>query len=391
MSSQLSALKGRLTAASYAFAWWLVCRVPEPWGRWIFRQAGEIAWRRQGHGVQVLEANLRRVIGPEPSGKELRALSRAGMSSYARYWFEVFRLPVISAERLVTDMRCEGEDRLLGTFAAGRGAVLALPHMGNWDQAGAWVIARGVPKITTVAERLEPESLARRFFAFREGLGFEVLPATGGVSRFGVLAQRLREGGLVCLPADRDVTGGGIEVDFFGEKAHMMGGAAALAVQTGAPLMAVTLWFDGPLWCAHIHEEIPVPEGGTRREKVAAMTQEVARVFEAGIAAHPEDWHMLQRVFTADLDLARLAAAEARAEAADAAEAPDGEAGAEDAEAADGEARAEDAEAAGGEAPAAQAPDGTGQERAALNGQVDGGALDGLSGGAGADEGGSEP
>jgi KDO2-lipid IV(A) lauroyltransferase len=371
MSNLLSALKGRLTAASYAFAWRLVCRVPESWGRWMFQQAGDIAWRRQGQGVQVLEANLRRVIGPEPSGKELRALSRAGMSSYARYWFEVFRLPVISAERLVTDMHSEGEERIHAALAAGRGAVLPLPHMGNWDQAGAWIIARGVPKLTTVAERLEPESLARRFFAFREGLGFEVLTATGGVSRFGVLAQRLRAGGLVCLPADRDVTGGGIEVDFFGEKAHMMGGAAALAAQTGAALLPVTLWFDGPLWCAHIHEEIPVREEGNRREKVAAMTQEVARVFEAGIAAHPEDWHMLQRVFTADLDLARLAAAEARAEAA--------------AEA------VEAAEAADGPEPAAQEPGGTGQQRAALNGQAEGGALDGLPGGTGAGEGGSEP
>jgi len=363
MSNALSALKGHLTAASYAVAWWLVCRVPESWGRWVFEQAGDIAWRRQGHGVQVLEANLRRVLGPEASGQELRAVSRAGMNSYARYWFEVFRLPVISPERLVADMRCEGEDRLFGTLDSGRGAVLALPHMGNWDQAGAWVIARGVPKFTTVAERLKPESLARRFFAFREGLGFEVLPATGGVSRFGVLAQRLRAGGLVCLPTDRDVTGGGIEVDFFGEKAHMMGGAAALAVQTGAALMPTTLWFDGPLWHAHIHEEVPVPEGGTRREKVAAMTQQVARVFEAGIADHPEDWHMLQRVFTADLDLARLAAAEARVQAAEAADAP----------AADGDAAHADA----------------GEARASLNGHVDGASLDGLSGGAG--EGGSEP
>ena len=190
MSKVLSALKGRVTAASYAAAWWLVCRVPESWGRWVFQQAGEIAWRRQGTGVQLLEANLRRVIGPEPSGKELRALSRAGMHSYARYWFEVFRLPVISAERLVTEMHCEGKDRLLGTLASGRGAVLPLPHMGNWDQAGAWIIACGVPQLTTVAERLKPESLARRFFAFREGLGFEVLPATGGVQRFGILAQQ---------------------------------------------------------------------------------------------------------------------------------------------------------------------------------------------------------
>jgi lauroyl/myristoyl acyltransferase len=311
-------VRERLIAASYALAWWLVRRVPESWGRWVFRQAGDIAWRRQGPAVAVLEGNLRRVIGPEPGGKELRALSRAGMASYARYWFEVFRLPVISQERIVANMNCvAGKDRLLATLAAGRGAVLALPHMGNWDQAGAWIIASGAGKFTTVAERLEPESLARRFFAFREGLGFEVLPATGGVARFGTLAQRLRAGGLVCLPADRDVTGGGIEVDFFGEKARMMAGAAALAVQTGAALMPVTLWFEGDDgWGAHIYEEIAVPAEGDRREKVQAMMAQVARVFEEGIRAHPEDWHMLQRVFVADLDLARLAAAEAKARTA---------------------------------------------------------------------------
>ena len=370
MSDVLSALKGRLISASYALAWWLICRLPESWGRWVFAKAGEIAWRRQGPGVQVLEANLRRVVGPEPSGKELRALSRAAMDSYARYWFEVFRLPVISGERLVAEMHCEDEDRLFAALDSGRGAVLALPHMGNWDQAGAWIIARYVPRLTTVAERLKPESLARRFFAFREGLGFEVLPATGGVQRFGVLAQRLRAGGLVCLPADRDITGGGIEVDFFGEKAHMMGGAAALAAQTGAALMPVTLWFDGPYWGAHIHEEIPVPEDGTRREKVAAMTQQVARVFEAGIAEHPEDWHMLQRVFSADLDLGRLAAAQATARAAE---------------------DTEDAEGAGGTvADAADVPGARSRaDRAALNGQAGGATLGGLADGADAGEGGS--
>jgi KDO2-lipid IV(A) lauroyltransferase len=317
MSKAWSAVKGRLIAVSYAVGWWLVCRVPESWGRWVFQQAGDIAWRRQGPSVQVLEGNLRRVIGPDATGKELRALSRAGMSSYARYWFEVFRLPVISRERIVDQMGfVPGEDATFATLNAGRGVVLALPHMGNWDQAGVWVIAEGAPKITTVAERLEPESLARRFFAFREQLGFEVLPATGGTARFGILAQRLRQGGLVCLPTERDVTGTGIEVDFFGEKALMMGGPAALAVQTGAALMPTTLWFKPDGWGAHIHEEIPVPAEGSRREKVLAMMQEVARVFEAGIRAHPEDWHMLQRVFVADLDLDRLARAEAKAQAA---------------------------------------------------------------------------
>jgi phosphatidylinositol dimannoside acyltransferase len=139
-----------------------------------------------------------------------------------------------------------------------------------------------------------------------------VLPASGGQNPFGVLAQRLRAGKLVALPCDRDVTGGGIEVEFFGEKALMMGGPAALAVQTGAALMPATLWFDGDRWGVRIYEEIPVPEVGDRWQKSAAMTQQIARVFERGIREHPADWHMLQRVFVADLDPQRLAAARAR-------------------------------------------------------------------------------
>jgi KDO2-lipid IV(A) lauroyltransferase len=164
-------------------------------------------------------------------------------------------------------------------------------------------------------ERLKPESVYERFVAFREGLGMEVLPASGGASRFGVLAQRLRAGKAVCLPADRDVTGSGIEVDFFGEKARMMPGPAALAVQTGAALVPAILWFTDDGWGVHLHAEIPVPAEGDRKQKAAAMTQQLADVFAEGIRKHPADWHMLQPVFTADLDQERLAAAIARAQA----------------------------------------------------------------------------
>jgi phosphatidylinositol dimannoside acyltransferase len=286
-------LNDRLVDAGYALGWSAVCRLPESWTRSGFRLAADLAWRRQGPRVQVLEANLRRVLGAAASGAELRALSRAAMRSYARYWLEVFEY-----------------------LAAGRGVVFALPHMGNYDQAGAWIIATGAGAFTTVMERVKPESVYDRFVAFREGLGMEVLPASGGDSRFGTLAQRLRAGKVVCLPCDRDVTGGGIEVEFFGEKARMMGGAAALAVQTGAALMPAILWFEGDDWGLRVHHEIPVPAEGDRRQKAAAMMQEVARLFEEGIRAHPQDWHMLQKVFVADLDPARLVAAQARARAA---------------------------------------------------------------------------
>ena len=314
MKGTLATARDWFVGRAYALGWALACRVPESWARSAFRLAGDIAWRRQGRGVQRLEANLRRVIGPQASGKELRTLSRAGMRSYARYWMEVFRLPVIGREQILagTVSPGNGEKAAFEAMAAGRGVVFALPHTGNWEVAGAWIIARGAGKFTTVAERLKPESVFLRFLAFRESLGFEVLPATGGNSRFGVLAQRLRAGGMVCLPADRDVTGGGIEVEFFGQKARMMGGPAALAVQTGAALMPAVLWFQDRGWGVRIYPEVPVPAEGSRRDKIAAMTQQMARNFEAGIADHPEDWHMLQRVFAEDFDPGRLPAAAGR-------------------------------------------------------------------------------
>jgi phosphatidylinositol dimannoside acyltransferase len=309
----MSGMKDRLIAGAYGLGWTAVCRVPEPWARWAFEFAADIAWRRQGPHIQVLEGNLTRVLGPDATGGEVRALSRESMRSYARYWLEAFRLPVIPTEYVVgnTDLTGHLPDAL-DCLAQGRGVIFALPHMGNWDHAAAYLVAQGLP-FTTVVERLKPEALYDKFVAFREGLGMEVLPASGGSARaFGTLAARLREGKVICLVTDRDVTGAGIEVDYFGEKAKMMSGSAALAERTGAALFPVILWYEGDRWGIHVHDEIPVPADGDRKQKVADMTQTLARTFESGIRAHPADWHMLQRVFVADLDPERLAAADAR-------------------------------------------------------------------------------
>jgi phosphatidylinositol dimannoside acyltransferase len=311
----VTSVRERLVAWAYLLGWKVVCRVPRRLAELAFRLVADWVWWRRGRSVQQLEANLGRVVAwsagqatPATSVTDLKELSRRGMRSYLRYWLEVFRLPVIPDTEILGRMRSTGEEQTaFRNMAAGRGVIFALPHMGNWEHAGAWIVLRGAGKFTTVAERLRPESLYDRFVAFREGLGMEVLPHSGGASRFGVLARRLRDGGLVCLLCERDLTGGGIEVEFFGEPARMMGGAAALAVHTGAALMPVTLWYDGPYWGAHIHPEIGVPADGDRPGKVNAMTQQLARVFEAAIAEHPEDWHMLQKVFVADLDPERLA------------------------------------------------------------------------------------
>ena len=287
---------------AYAAGWTLVRRSPESAGRAVFRRIADRSWRTHDGGTRGLERNLRRLLGPHVTDARLRALSKAGMRSYMRYYYELFRLPAMSREHILSHTRQSGVEVLEEHVRSGRGVVAALPHMGNWDHAGAWIAARGTP-LTTVAQRLRPESLYRRFTSYRESLGMEVLPLTGGgANTAGVLARRLREGGLVCLLADRDIHGNGLEVDFFGEKARMPSGPAALALNTGAALMPVSLWYEGPYWNIRVHEEIPVAEGDSRAERVQETTQALARVFEGAIAEHPEDWHMLQAVFSSDHD-----------------------------------------------------------------------------------------
>ncbi|MGP3969135.1 phosphatidylinositol mannoside acyltransferase [Streptomyces sp. 6N223] len=290
----------RATDVLYGLAWGGVKRLPEPAARALGRRVADAAWRRQGPGVRRLEANLARVV-PEADPRRLRELSRAGMRSYLRYWMEFFRLPAWPRERIGTCFRPDGIHHVTDALDSGRGAVVALPHMANWDLAGAWVATELNIPFATVAERLKPERLYDRFVAYREGLGMEVLPHTGAAS-FGALARRLRKGGMVCLVADRDLSASGVEVSFFGHAARMPAGPAMLAQQTGAALLPVTLWYgDPPFMEGRIHPPVPAPETGTRAEKARAMTQTMADHFAAGIAEHPQDWHMLQRLWTADL------------------------------------------------------------------------------------------
>ena len=285
-----SLVAGHVSDAAYAGGWALVRALPEDAAHALFRAGADLAWRRGGSGADRLRANLARVA-PDA---DLDVLTRHALRSYARYWCEVFRLPVTSRDRVVGGMTAVDEHRLRDSVAAGRGTVLALPHSGNWDHAGAWCGATGVP-FTTVAERLQPESLFDRFVAFRESLGMEVLPLTGGARPpYDVLVERLESGGTLCLLADRDLSARGIDVQFFGATARMPAGPASLALRTGATLLPVTLSFRPDGWQVVFSPAVPHTD-------VATMTQAMADAFGAGIAAHPADWHMLQRLWLEDL------------------------------------------------------------------------------------------
>ncbi|HEX6754841.1 MAG TPA: phosphatidylinositol mannoside acyltransferase [Mycobacteriales bacterium] len=299
MSTLRERAAGTATDLGFAAGWAAVRALPEPVVAAGFRAAADRAARRGGKGASRLRSNLRRVV-PGAGDAELDELTRRGLRSYARYWQETFRLPVIGPDRIRERTDFLGVETLDKAVANGRGVVLTLPHSGNWDAAAVWLVDHGA-RFTTVAERLRPESLFRRFVAYREGLGMEVLPLTGGDRPpSDVLGERLRAGGVVCLLGDRDLTRRGIDVTFFGDTARMPAGPALLAATTGAALHPVGLWFTPQGWAVHVHDEVPVV-GERLRDRVGTATQALADAYAGDIAAHPEDWHMLQRLWLADL------------------------------------------------------------------------------------------
>jgi phosphatidylinositol dimannoside acyltransferase len=286
---------------AYAAGWMAVRAMPEFAARTAFDTGARYAARHGG--PDQLRKNLARVIGVAPADVP-DALMRASLASYGRYWREAFRLPTMNLPALARQLNDSvlGQDHLDAALAAGRGAVVALPHSGNWDMAGVW-LAQTRGTFTTVAERLKPESLYRRFIAYRESLGFEVLPLSGGKRPpYEVLCDRLRDNRVVCLMAERDLTRTGVEVEFFGEPTRMPAGSAKLAIETGAALLPTHCWFEDDGWVAWIQPALDCTGGD-----VGAITQVLADQFAKNIAAHPEDWHMLQPQWLADLSDAKRA------------------------------------------------------------------------------------
>ena len=216
------------------------------------------------------------------------------MRSYMRYWCDTFRFPDWSPERVRETVSVTNEHLLLDAISAKTGVIVTLPHAGNWDHAGAYFCGKGI-NLVTVAEHLKPEKLFLKFLSYRQAMGMEVLPLDGRV--LGTLEQRLRQGALVALIADRDLSRSGIAVTFFGAPSRMPPGPAILALKTDAPL--ITAFVSYTETGIHIDfNQVSLPTSGSDEEKISHIVQDMAQEFEVGITAHPEDWHMLQRIWT---------------------------------------------------------------------------------------------
>lgn len=285
-------MKDSFVAWAYIIAWKILRALPEKTAYALFNRGAKWLVKRDGKSVQRLRKNLHRV-NPDLSKSQMDTLLEDAMASYMRYWCDTFRFPNWSEDRINSTVTVTREELLLDGIKSGRGVIVALPHAGNWDHAGAYFCLKGI-HLVTVAERLKPERLFNEFLRYRQAMGMEVLALDS--RSIVTLEQRLREGHLIALVADRDLSKSGIDVRFFAKPARMPAGPAVLALKTGAVFL--TAFVNYTKTGIHItFDEISIPENGSQEEKVSALVQESAKNFEQGITQHPQDWHMLQRIW----------------------------------------------------------------------------------------------
>lgn len=281
-----------LSVIAYFAGWRIVRWLPEKTAYNFFDFVADRVSSKNGKSFQRLTSNLLRVA-PNLSVVEFKKLAKAGMRSYLRYWCDTFRSPDWDTQRIQSTVTINDAELLLEPVRSRRGVVVALPHAGNWDHAGSYFCSLGIP-LVTVVERLKPERLFEKFLEYRQEIGMEALPLDGRV--MGTLASRLREGKLVALIADRDLSRSGVDVRFFDGTARMPAGPALLALRTGADL--ITAFVSYTAKGIHIDfRKVQIASGETESEQVAKTVQLCADNFAAGIMEHPQDWHMLQRIW----------------------------------------------------------------------------------------------
>jgi len=282
--------------------------MPSRMAYFLFDKAAQIAWRKESTAIKQLELNLARVLNCEVNDSRIRPLSLQAMQSYMRYFCETFMLSRWSDEQLMGRVRPENADPVVEALKSG-GVVLTLPHLANWDWAGAWA-ASYLGSLCTVAERLRPEGVFQKFLKARESMGLTLMPLSGEGGTYEFLREHLNQGRVVALLGDRDVARSGMSNEFFGHRAPLPIGAALLALDTGRPLFTCAPWYDGEKLVITFDSEVvfdrsPV-QGRDRLRRAQEITKQVAANFERHIASHPENWHQLQPVWP-DLDLQKIA------------------------------------------------------------------------------------
>ena len=296
-------LRGELTVGAYRAGGVLARVTPRPVGTGVTSLVGRGVSAVASGRREIVERNLRRIYGPELTGARLDAKVAATFDSYARYYYDSFRLPSMSTATVARHFHGEGMEHLEAAMAEDAvGPVLALPHLGGWEWAAAWITQVRGWGLAAVVEELDPPELFDWFLGFRESLGMNIIPL--GPDAAARVAQATLDKDVVCLLCDRDIGGSGVEVEFFGEVTTLPAGPAVMALRTGCRILPAAVYFnDDDGVTSVVRPPLDTTRQGKLRDDVTRVTQALAAELEVLIRRAPEQWHLMQPNWPSDRDL----------------------------------------------------------------------------------------
>lgn len=293
-----SSITDALITAGYRSVAWLSGVLPRPLLAAAVQMGAGLAVRVAPRRADALAGNLERAHGRPLNGAERRRCVREGFANYGRYWVESFRLHRTPVERIDANLQIGGYEHLEASLQRGRGTIVVMPHLGGWEAAAYWFTGIAGHPLTVVVEDIKPDGVRKFFLELREGLGMEVVALGDNPAK--VVLQALGNNRIVCLLADRDIEGNGVEVEFFGEYTTVPAGPAVLALRTGASIIPLAIYFDGDGHRAVVRPPLATHRQGSFRSDVARVSQAVTDELAALIAAAPNQWHVLQPNWPAD-------------------------------------------------------------------------------------------
>lgn len=304
MADPISQLTGALTVGRYRVGS-LVARVTPGFVAQgtISVVAPAIATLQRDKRLMV-ERHQKRV-NPALEGIALSRKASEAFDSYMRYYAESFKLPSLSARYVDKCFSVDGFHHIDAALARGRGAIIALPHLGGWEWAGRWMADKG-HRLTVIVEPLEPPEIFEWFRKLRSNLGMNVVPL--GPNAAPAILGALKRNEIVCLLCDRDIQGGGVDVEFFGEHTTLPAGPVMLGLRADTTVLPVGVYFTRAVDGHHavVRPPLALDRNLRLREAVAKGTQELAHELEGLIRRAPEQWHLFQPNWPSDPGYAEL-------------------------------------------------------------------------------------
>ncbi len=271
------------------------------WPLWVVQRLGGIAgvvasWflagRRRMAGRHAHRTGLDIVMGSRS-----RAVRKI-FASYGRYWGESLWAGPRNVSRVADRFDLEGVEQLREAIEDGQGVVVVLPHLGNWEMAGVAVWDMDL-EVVAVAENLANSHIRDWFSRVRALSGIKVVFARRGLLK--KLEKKLSTRTAVCLPSDRDLSGRGVPVRFFGEETTLPAGPLLLGIRSGRPVFPVAVYGEKKSrYRVVMNPPLAIPREGRLSERLGKGAQLMAEAFEELIRASPEQWHLLQPNWPSD-------------------------------------------------------------------------------------------